>query len=265
MSYVCAVVVAAGEGKRFSCPRMKQLAGKAQIHKPIAKINAKPIIISCLSALDKHPLVNQIIVVVNALKAKEVITEIKKYRLKKISAIVNGGRRRQDSVYQGLKVLGPRADLVLIHDGVRPFISAALVSRVIKAAKITGAAVAAVPVKATIKEVHSPQSTVHSKGKKTKEVHSQQSKVKSKYKKIIRKTLERKNLWEAQTPQAFRRDIILRAYKKFSHLNATDDAMLVEKLGKKVSLVMGSYNNIKITTPEDLIIAQGIAKKCLTE
>jgi 2-C-methyl-D-erythritol 4-phosphate cytidylyltransferase len=136
-------------------------------------------------------------------------------------------------VANGLKAIGPQADLILIHDAARPFITKGLVSSVIKEARKAGAAIAAVPVKATIKKVKNGS--------------------------VVEKTLDRGKLWEIQTPQVFKKDLILKAYKKFKRIPATDDAMLVERLGAKVSVVLGSYSNIKITTPEDLIIAKGIA------
>ena len=122
----------------------------------------------------------------------------------------------------------------MIHDAARPFIDKDTVTAVIKTAQNTGAAIVGVPVKATIKKLTG--------------------------KFVVKATIEREGLWEIQTPQVFKKRLILNAYKKFGNADVTDDAMLVEKLGQRVSVVLGSYNNIKVTTPEDLILAQAIAK-----
>lgn len=220
--YVTAIVLAAGKGLRF----------KSKIPKPLVKIKSQPIIIYSLAALNIHPLIKDIVVVAEANNLRNITGRIKQYRINKVIQIVKGGLRRQDSVYQGLQAVDRRSDLVLIHDGVRPFINKDMVSRVIRKAKRYGAAIVGVPVKATIK------------------------KIKSKF--IVEKTLDRDNLWEIQTPQVFKKDLILKAYDKFRNSDVTDDAMLVEKLGVKVSVVLGSYSNIKITTPEDLVVAEAI-------
>lgn len=222
--YVTAIVLAAGRGKRF----------KSRIPKPFIKINSQPVIIYPLKTLSSHPAVREIIVVVDAKNSNKILKQIRRYRIGKIKAVVEGGKRRQDSVRNGLRAIDRRTGLVLVHDGVRPFINRKMVSRVIREASVCGAAIVGMPVKATIK------------------------KIKNEF--IVEKTLNRNNLWEAQTPQVFKKDLILKAYKKFGHSNVTDDAVLVEKLGAKVRAVLGSYNNIKITTPEDLIIAEAIVK-----
>jgi 2-C-methyl-D-erythritol 4-phosphate cytidylyltransferase len=223
--HLSAVVLAAGAGLRFG----------SRIPKPLVKINSRPIIIHCLEVLSSHPEVTDIIVVVNVKNEKRLIGAISKYCIRKITRIVKGGARRQDSVFNALKTIGANTDLVLIHDGVRPFIDRRLVSSLINTAKIKGAAVAAVPVKATIKKANA--------------------------KLTVEKTVDRENLWEIQTPQVFKRDLIVKAYKRFGNLNVTDDSMLVEKLGVRVSIVPSSYKNIKITTPEDLVIARSYLKR----
>jgi 2-C-methyl-D-erythritol 4-phosphate cytidylyltransferase len=219
---VSAIVLAAGSGLRF----------KSKIPKVLAQIKSKPILIYSLSQLSRHAFIKEIIVVVNTRNAQSIANKIKQYRISKISKIVKGGRRRQDSVLNGLKASG--CGLVLIHDAARPFIDKGIISRVIKKAGSSGAAVAGVPVKATIKEVTS--------------------------KITVKITLDRNNLWEIQTPQVFDKKLLLKAYKKFGKIDVTDDAMLIEKLGAKVNVVLGSYKNIKVTTPDDLMIAKAIAK-----
>jgi 2-C-methyl-D-erythritol 4-phosphate cytidylyltransferase len=222
--YVTAIVLAAGRGERFG----------SQIPKPLIKINSKPIIIRCLEIFSSHPDIKDVILVVNYGNSKDIIKRLERYRIKKIKNVVLGGERRQDSVRNGLSAIDTRVDLVLIHDGARPFIDKETISRVIKEAKKSGAAIVGVPVKSTIKKV-----------------------VKSR---VVEKTLNRNTLWEAQTPQVFRKELLLKAYQRFKDIDATDDSSLIERLGVKVKVVPGSYNNIKITTPEDLILAEAIAK-----
>jgi len=230
--YVAAIVLAAGKGYRL----------QSKIPKPLVEINSKPIIVYSLNILSRHPKIKEIILVANPKNLKDTISKIRQYRIKKIKHVVLGGRMRQDSVINGLRAISPKTDLVLIHDGVRPFINKEMVSEVIREAEISGAAIAGVPVKATIKMVTYRKSHIANRIE-------------------VKKTLNREDLWEIQTPQVFRKDLILKAYKKFGNLSVTDDSMLMEKLGAKVSIVLGSYNNIKITTPEDLILAEAIAKK----
>jgi 2-C-methyl-D-erythritol 4-phosphate cytidylyltransferase len=229
--YVSAIVAGAGKGVRLG----------SKTPKALSRLNARPLIIYSLQALQKHPLIKEIVVVVNPDFRKTAVSRIKKYRITKVTRVVNGGSRRQDSVYQGLEATDARADLVLIHDACRPFVDKKMISGTIKEAKTSGAAIAAVPVKATIKSVvRIPSSVVR--------------------KFVVEKTLSREGLWEIQTPQVFKKELILKAYKKFGKHDVTDDAMLVEKLGRKVGVVFGSYDNIKITTPEDLIFAKAILK-----
>jgi len=232
MSYVTAIVLAAGRGLRF----------KSKITKPILKINSRPIIIYCLDILSKHPNIRDIIVVVNSKNSRSIIRKIGQCRIKKIKDVVLGGRRRQDSVAKALRAIDVRTALVLIHDAVRPFIDKEMVSSVLKEAKKSGAAIVGVPVKATIKEVTKSRS------------HEVTSRV------LVKKTLDRDSLWEVQTPQVFKKELIMEAYNKFGNSEVTDDASLLEKIGVRVKIVRGSYFNIKITTPEDLVLAEAIAK-----
>lgn len=226
--YITAIVLAAGKGLRL----------KSKISKPLIKIGSKPSIVYSLETLNKHPLIKEIIVVINASNAPDIKQIKQKYKIEKIKAFVLGGRQRKDSVYNGLIAVHLKSDFVLVHDSARPFINSKCISRVIAHAKITGAAILGVPVKATIKKVTSCQKSV---GTGLVPVRN-----------IVAETLDRNNLWEIQTPQVFRKDLILKAYKKFGNMEATDDAFLVEKLGLKVAVVLGSYDNIKITTQEDL-------------
>ncbi|MFH0790720.1 MAG: 2-C-methyl-D-erythritol 4-phosphate cytidylyltransferase [Candidatus Omnitrophota bacterium] len=236
--YVSAIVLAAGRGLRF----------KSKVSKPLITINAKPVISYSLNTLNRHPLIKDIIIVVNSLNQRGIASEIKRYNTTKSRAIILGGEERQDSVQNGLKAIDPRTDLILIHDAARPFISPKDISLVIKQAGKSGAAILGVPVKATIKRV--TENGLRETGKKNRfGTHI-----------IVSETLNRNSLWEIQTPQVFKKDLILKAHEKFAGVKVTDDAMLVEKLGVKVNVVLGSYNNIKITTPEDLILAEAIER-----
>ncbi len=150
----------------------------------------------------------------------------------KITGICTGGKRRQDSIFQGLKIM-PDCDWIIIHDGARPFLTEDLLETGLKTAQQTGSAAAAVPVKDTIKLTDNDG--------------------------VVLETPFRRNLWAVQTPQIFRSDIIARAFEEIDE-EVTDDASMVEKAGYKVRLYMGSYDNIKITTPDDMILANIIAK-----
>lgn len=229
--FVSAVVVAAGKGLRL----------KSKIPKPLVRINSKPLVIYSLEVLSKHPLIKEIVIAVNSSNIEGIKQEVKRYKINKIKGITAGGIRRQDSVENGLKAVDSRADFVLVHDAARPFINNAIIYSAVQLAKKYGASIVGVPVKATIKEVHSPRSMVHGSF-------------------IVKRTIDRESLWEVQTPQVFKKSLLLEAYNKFRDIDVTDDAMLLEKIGVKVGVVSGSYSNIKVTTPEDLVIAEAIVK-----
>jgi 2-C-methyl-D-erythritol 4-phosphate cytidylyltransferase len=167
---------------------------------------------------------------------------IEKYLYRKISQVVPGGKRRQDSVKNGIDALSKDTEVVVIHDGVRPFVTRAMIEESIHSAIRFGAVVIAMPVKETVKIAH-PDGTVL-------------------------KTLDRESLWQIQTPQTFQAHLIKTAYYKAAEEGfiGTDDASLVERLGAKVHILPGSYMNIKITTTEDLMLGHlFLDKKTLTE
>lgn len=217
---VTCIVPAAGKGKRL----------KFRQDKPFIKLAGKPILAHTLGALNKSKIINSIVVVVSRDKLNAAGRLVKKYRLNKVRAIVPGGKRRFDSVKNGLAKVDRDADFILIHDGARPFIDLDLIKKVFASAKRHGAALSLTHSKQTLKLVNENLFVV--------------------------KTPKRKSLWEAQTPQAFRKDLIVKAYNKAKNRNATDDSSLVEKMGHKVKVIEGSYRNIKITTPEDLMLAR---------
>ena len=212
-------------------------AGESQrmggVDKVFAPLGGKPALARVLDAFQRCDSVDQIVVVVsenNLERCRQLITQ--KGWSKSIE-VCAGGRRRQDSVAAGLKRLN-NCDWVVIHDGARPLVTADLIERGLEAAEETGAAVAAIPVTDTIKVAGSDR--------------------------IVHQTPPRQNLWAVQTPQVFRFDIIAEAYKQAKG-EVTDDASLVEQLGYKVKLYMGSYDNIKITTDHDLLIAEAWQQK----
>ena len=153
--------------------------------------------------------------------------------MSKVREILPGGQERQDSIYRAIQRLPEDVDLVLVHDGVRPFATGELIRRTIETAKLHGAAVAAVPIKDTIKMVEGD---------------------------LLTKTLDRRLLYSVQTPQGFSKDLLVRAYDEAYRNNyyGTDDAALIEKIGEKVYVVKGDYNNIKITTMEDIVFGEAI-------
>ncbi len=218
------VLLAAGAGTRF---------GKDKIFFELA---GKPVIAWSLDVFEKFPFVSEIVLVFNKDNMKKARAFLKERNYKKISAVCIGGKRRQDSVYNGLKNAGDWK-YVIIHDGARPFIDEEIILRGMEETKKTGAAIAAVPVKDTIKIVN-PEN-------------------------LIEHTLERDRLWAVQTPQIFDYETILKAHEMNKNVNVTDDASMLERAGFSVKIFLGSYNNIKITTPEDIEIGKSIASKLI--
>ena len=205
------------------------------IKKPYLCIKDKPVFLHTLETYCKVSDIHQIIFVVNA-SDLQIVKEKwgKELEKLKVSNIIAGGERRQDSVFNGLKCVVKTSEIILIHDCVRPFISTDIIRQVINDADEWGAAIVAVPVKDTIKETKSDDNLK------------------------IGKTVPRSNLWAAQTPQGFKSNLILDAYNMINEkaMDITDDAQAVELFGHDVKIVEGSYKNIKITTQEDLSIAE---------
>jgi 2-C-methyl-D-erythritol 4-phosphate cytidylyltransferase len=191
----------------------------------------RPLIAYCLEALQESPLVDEVVLVLRDLERGKRLVQAEGFS--KVKSICPGGPRRQDSVREGLKHV-PDCDLVIIHDGARPFLTGRLIRDGIGVARETGAAVAAVPVTETVK------------------VAGQDG--------LVEATLPRASLFTVQTPQVFRFDILRKAYEN-SAGDVTDDASLVEGLGIKVRLYPGSYDNIKMTNPEDLALAEVLMKR----
>jgi 2-C-methyl-D-erythritol 4-phosphate cytidylyltransferase len=202
------------------------------MNKLFASLSGKPLLAWSVDTCQRCSLVRQIVLVLNN-KDLGRGQELKKERGWSKLVLCLGGARRQDSVKQGLGQVRS-CDWVMIHDGARPFLTPDLVENGLKMAGEFGAAVAAVPVKDTVKLADSRD--------------------------LIKETLQRDRLWAAQTPQTFSLDIITKGYENLT-TEVTDDAAAVERLGYKVHLYMGDNKNIKVTTPEDLALARIIARE----
>ncbi|PAE23003.1 MULTISPECIES: 2-C-methyl-D-erythritol 4-phosphate cytidylyltransferase [Bacillaceae] len=220
-----AILPAAGQGKRMG-------AGK---NKLLLEIGNVPVFIHTLRVFESDPECTGILLAINPQDEEEMCNLLKKHQIKKVAAMVEGGKERQHSVYNATKAASGE-EVVLVHDAARPFITRDLLQPLVKAAWEKGAAVLAVPLKDTIKKADGH---------------------------LITETLERSYLWAVQTPQAFRVSSLLEAHRKADEdgFLGTDDASLVERLGNEVVIVEGSYDNIKLTTPEDIYFAEAIIKK----
>lgn len=217
------IIVAAGSGKRM----------KLDINKQYIKIKEKEVISHTIDVFYQNPNINEIIVCIKEEEEDFFRNNIiDKYEYKNIK-IAYGGAERQDSINNGLKKVSKDCKVVLIHDGARPFIDECIIDNSINVAKEKGAVVVGVPVRDTIKIVS---------------------------RETIEGTPERSTLWQAQTPQTFTYELITKAYNEAYKANyyGTDDSMLVENIGQTVTMIMGSYENIKITTPEDIDYAEHI-------
>ncbi len=227
MVKVVAVVPAAGCGSRMN----------TEIKKQYLSLDGVPVLGHVLKAIDAAPIIQGIVIVAGPGEENYCRSAIvDKLGISKVTAIVPGGKERQDSVYNGLLALSSDTGIVLIHDGARPLLPPEGLEEVVAAAVKYGAATQAVPVKDTVKLVGEDG--------------------------FVSRTLPRERLWLTQTPQAFRYGIILSAHHKAREEGfvGTDDAGLVEHLGLPVKIVPGAYENIKITTPEDLIVASALIK-----
>ena len=213
------IVVAAGDSRR--------MAGVDKIFVPLM---GRPLISYSLEVLQGAPQVRAIVLVLADHNLERGRTLVEENGWHKVGDVCRGGERRQDSVRRGLGRL-PDSEWIIVHDGARPFIDLDLVARGLKEAGYTGAAVAAVPVKDTIKSANAELQ--------------------------VTQTLPRDGLWAVQTPQVFRRQMLDEAHRHIDE-EVADDASMVERAGGKVRIFMGSYYNIKVTTPEDVPVAEAI-------
>ena len=219
-----AIVLAAGQGKRMG----------TKIQKQYLELNGKPVVYYSLTVFEKSPLIDEIILVVGKDQETYCRREIvDRYGFQKVKQIVEGGAERYHSVYHGLCSVNKATDYVFIHDGARPFVNEEMIERAYEMVCVEGACVVGMPVKDTIKIVDEQL--------------------------YARETPPRKDVWLVQTPQGFSYQLVMEAYQKLLEregdltVQVTDDAMVVEViLGHPVKMTKGSYENIKITTPEDL-------------
>lgn len=227
MARNCAIVLAAGKGKRMGM----------NVNKQFLNLKEKPILYYSLKVFEESDFIDDIILVASEEEisyCQEKIVE--KYQLCKVKSIVKGGKERQDSVFNGLRAIN-NCDVVLIHDGARPFIDERIIEDGINYARVYGACACGVIPKDTIK------------------IRDAEG--------FSKETPDRNTMFCVQTPQCFKYNIILDAHKRLQEedIIVTDDTMLVERYGTKVYLYDGSYNNIKITTPEDMLIGEKLADK----
>ncbi|MEE9284258.1 MAG: 2-C-methyl-D-erythritol 4-phosphate cytidylyltransferase [Dehalococcoidia bacterium] len=230
-----AVIVAAGSGTRMGRPSTLRpgsgQAGSGQaLDKLFIPLGGRPVLAHALAAFQECAAVQHIVLVLPAGNLERGRRFVQEHGFDKVHRVCGGGPRRQDSVRLGLEALGP-CQWVAIHDGARPLITPDLIVRGLEAARDAGAAVPALPLADTVKEA-GPDATVL-------------------------RTLDRSRLWAVQTPQIFRYDLLLRAHQEVT-ADATDDAAMLEALGLPVRIFPGSRLNLKITTPEDLTLAEAI-------
>lgn len=227
MKSIVAVIPAAGQGKRM----------KSDLNKQYLSLVNKPVLAHTLATFEACELITKVILVAREDELEycrqEVVDE---YDFKKVKVVIEGGQTRQESVYNGLQAI-KKADYVVVHDGARPLITEKKLQKAIKEVKKHDAVGIAVPVKDTIKKVDGAG--------------------------FVKETPDRNKLWAIQTPQVFSYNLLLQAYEaaKIDGVQGTDSSMLVERLGHSVKLVEGNYENLKVTTPEDLIIAEAIVQR----
>ena len=205
------------------------MKGRDKLFIPIL---GRPLLLYCLEAFERSPKVDSIVVATASESVSRVGKLAQEHGIAKLTSVVVGGLRRQDSVSNALNALG-EVEIAIVHDGARPFVDDAVITRAVEQARANGAATAAVPVKDTIK-IATPEMTVAS-------------------------TPRRDTLWAAQTPQSFDLKLLKAAHSQVEH-EMTDDAAMVEALGHTVKLFIGSHENIKVTTPEDIPLAEAIAR-----
>ena len=221
---VTAIVVAAGTGRRVG-------GGIVKTYLPIA---GRPLVLRTLDRLFSTPIIDQLVLVVaqDDLKQCEALLHDDAALRDRPWQLQSGGATRQQSARRGLQKIGAETDIVLIHDGARPFVSTGLIERSIHAAAEKGAAVVGLPARDTIKKVSSAG--------------------------YVETTPARGSLWEIQTPQVFHRELIVSAHERAARdgIEVTDDAMMVERMGKPVFVIDGERLNFKITVPEDVWLAE---------
>ncbi len=224
---VAIIIPAAGSGSRMKASKNKQFLGLA----------GKPVIAYTLMAFDACDAVKEIVLVTKEDERDVFQGIVETYGIKKNVIFAKGGETRQASVHNGIKTVSQDVTYIAVHDGARPFISQKVLRSAFETVVTREAVIVAVPAKDTIKRVNVDGQVVE--------------------------TLNRSELWQIQTPQVFGRTLLMQAYERADQagFEGTDDSSLVEWTGHKVHVVMGDYNNIKVTTPEDLVIGEHIIKE----
>ena len=225
--FVSAIIVAAGNGSRM----------KAGVNKQYLYLNGKPVLAHTLRVFEECQLIDEVILVIGKQDVQICMEEvIRPYKIKKVKVLVGGGATRQESMYLGLKKVNKKTDIVITHDGARPLVHPNTLIKCIEGTLEHKATIVAVPSKDTVKVVDENLT--------------------------VKDTPDRTTLWAVQTPQTFEYNLLMRAHKQAMEDNfvGTDDAMLVERLNFPIKIIKGHYDNIKITTPEDLIMAESIIK-----
>jgi len=217
------ILAAGGEGTRLN----------AALPKPLVMLKGRPLLAFSLEVFEHCPLIDDVIIAAPQNNIVDVERIVADYSYSKVSRVIAGGARRRDSVANGLTVLDDVTEIVVVHDAARPLISLDVLEQTITACRKEPAVITAVPVKPTIKRVH-PETL------------------------YVESTLDRRLLWEIQTPQVFQKDILINAHREYPDADVTDDATLVEMTGQPVRVVRGRYQNIKVTTAEDLIFAEAL-------
>lgn len=221
-----AIILAAGMGKRMQAGKNKQFI----------ELNGKSVLTHTLSVFAQVPDITNIVLVVRA-GEEELCREMIPAMAKNKTILVVGGKERQDSVYNGINAINWQCDYIIVHDGARPLVTLDVIERTLAAAKTYGAAICGVPVKDTIKQINPDGS--------------------------VAQTIPRSTLYAVQTPQIFKASTLKKAYDyAYSHdFYGTDDASLLEYMHEKVQMAIGDYENIKLTTPEDIQSAEAILQK----
>lgn len=224
--YCTAIIMAGGKGTRMG----------GEVSKQFLCINGKEILAHTVDLFEKCQMIQEIILVSGKTDMEKTKELVKQYGWTKVSAVTEGGKERQDSVSNGLLQVSMQTEIVLVQDAVRPFVTEDMIQRSMEGAIKYGACIVGMPVKDTIKICSLCG--------------------------MVMETPDRCSLWQAQTPQTFRKDILMQAYAKAKEagFSGTDDASVVEFSGNPVKIVEGSYRNIKITTAEDIYIAEALEK-----
>ena len=227
---VCAIIPAGGQGTRMG----------GTVPKQFQALRGKPILHYTLRALQASELIDSLVLVVPEKELKNARADWLE-RPPVVKQVVVGGEKRQDSVFNGYQALPTDTDIVLVHDGVRPFLSREMIQETIHTAGKFGAAITAIPVHDTLKQVDDSG--------------------------LVQRTVEREGLWRVQTPQAFRYDLLGEAFRnaQADSFYGTDEAALIEHLGQEVRVVDGSEWNLKITRQEDLVLGESIVAKLFPE